>query len=828
MMNGIWNFSEYVSKRTDIDSRVIRASFSLFSEGYTVPFIARYRGALVEHISADKLFTLQTYHTTYLNVERTRIGRLAKLSQRNLLNSKLKCSFDDCCTIEELDELWLPYKTEKKDSDLLKASSVIGLNDIALEICNPGCRKALGPLQLGLSEAYPDFSANQGLLVVLLHMIIVDISIRETARLFLQSNTLVTANLKKKMSKDERDRSNFKDYDGFSKRLHTIPNHTILALRRGKEDSDDLAVKIGVVSNAAVVALMHKLLEKFQVKKEKVDVIVDSSRYADFSRSFSASLSKHIVLDRDEILGECICEAVRSHLIKSLTNQLWRNSVKAVELEALEVFATNLHKILMIPPLKYFVPPGPCNICGIDPGQRNGHKIVVLDSSQSLIERLVIDYNKDPKAACAKLKQLYIRHNVRMCSIGDGVGCLEAQKMAGQVVQELRAEGYEGHGFCVVSEAGASVYSVSPTAREEFPNVEITYLGAISIAQRLRDPLSELVKIQPSSLGVGMYQKDLTEKAMNARLSEVVQKCVNEVGVDIFTSSLHLLKHVSGLSSNQAAAILECAKNGLIKNRNDLLTIKGFGPVTFKNCAGFLRISCGDTALDDTCVHPEQYDTVTRLLALVGFTDEVGMLRHSHLGSTLLRDCFISVRSWDGIQRSLGIDLETMLDLVGWLVFPNTFTRTDCLSLHGLSTFHQRRMCDIGIPPELKTAPPSSLRQAERIGEPLSVGKSLLGVVRNITTFGAFVDLGVEGRIFSRCNSSKMNTGLLHASLVDLGSLTIGQALSVTVKAIDEARGRISLALEGSMLPSGASGSSKRRFESETENKSSAGKKRTR
>ena len=834
------HFISYVSGLLALRRGVVQSAFKLLDEGHTVPFIARYRASKVGNIDAEQLYVLHNFHKQFETIDKLRVNRMEKLRQRSLLTPQLESSFQECVTIDRLDDLWIPFKAEKKESDVVKASSIQGLHELSMELLAvTAAKKQLGPLQLGTSASYPDFPAQQGLLTILIQSIIMDPEVRTEVKAFLSTNIQVSSNFKKKVTEEEKVRSNFRDYDNYNRRLQTIPHHQLLALRRGKDDSDELTVKVNVVSDSAVVALMHKILEKFQVHAHscRVHVSQNGTKYEEFVQSFCQTNRLAILINRDRLVGEACCEALRSHLIKSVTNELYKEAIKQAEEKALNVFAVNLRKILMVPPLVEFyqIPSlssslssssssasftegggGGVVICGIDPGMKNGHKIAILDSNQRLVETAVLKYSIDANSSVTRLTEMCLRYNVDICSIGDGVGCLEAQEMVGKMLQKQKQDEKEhgtsrnGIGYVVVSEAGASVYSASKVAVMEYPGVEITYLGAISIAQRLRDPLSELVKIKPASLGVGMYQRDLDVKTIDARLSQVVELCLNEVGVDMASSSIHLMKRTSGLSSKQAEAIVEATKAGKIKSRQDLMKIKGFGPVAYKNAAGFLRIKGGDNPLDNTCIHPEQYEVVNKLLDSIGFTKTHGKLQHIHINDSrsLLYEHIQAVKDWNILADQIGVELSIIIDIIGWLLSSNPFSTdaTTMYKLQNIEDFKLRRMCEVGIPPEIKTTPISlsSLRNTdERSGGNVfdknnskdwnfRVGSVVAGTIRNITPFGAFVDLGVQGRMLS---DRRLNTGLLHSSVVDLDTVTIGQVIEVEIKNIDKERGRVGLGL---------------------------------
>ena len=817
------HFISYISSLVQLRRGIIQSTFHLFVEGHTVPFIARYRASMVGNIGAEQLYILQNYYKEFVTMDKTRMNRMEKLRQRSLLSPFLEKSFQECVSMDQLDDLWQPYKAEKKESDLLKASSIEGLSELAQELLAVrSATKQLGPLSMKTSEKFPDFPPQKGLLVILIQTIATDPKVREVVKTFLSTNIEVSSKLKRNLDKDEKTRSKFRDYDNYNRRLHTIPHHQMLALRRGKDENGELSVKVNVTSESAVVALMHRILEKFQVhaQSSRVHVSVDDAKYKQFLEQFCRTNRQTILLDRNRLVGETCCEALRNHLVKSVTNELYKDAIKRAEEKALNVFAINLRNILMVPPLKEFHQQSSLSssssanrecghvICGIDPGVKHGHKIAILDSNQKLVATAVLKYNSDPNACVAKLAEICARHNVNICSIGDGVGCLEAQEMVGKMLNIRKRDELtkDSFGYVVVSEAGASVYSASKVATIEYPNVEITYLGAISIAERLRNPLSELVKIQPASLGVGMYQRDLGEKVMDARLTEVVELCLNEVGVDLHTSSIHLMKRVSGLSSKQAEAIIEAARAGNIKCREDLMKIKGFGPIAFKNATGFLKIKGGDNPLDNTSIHPEQYGIVHKLLDTTGFLKLHGKLEHYHISGNCssLYESFKAVKNWNVVAEKVAADLPTVLDLVSWLLSSNPFsTDNSNYKLQNIDNFKQRRMCEVGIPPEIKIMAPSSLRSDPVImgrnysgkkvnKESLRTGSVVLGTIRNITPFGAFIDLGVEGRML---NDSRLHTGLLHSSEIDLNTVIIGQSIEVVIKKLDKERGRVGLSV---------------------------------
>eukprot|EP01041_Mallomonas_annulata_P011661 gene11661-24424_t len=717
-----------------VDTWKVEKTVNLLEDGCSVPFIARYRRVDTGDLSAEIVFALQRSVDLFTALIKTRENRLKKLSEKGILDAALKFRFENCIHMEELDDLWEPYK-EKKTSKAHKAKSIEGME----ELSNKLLKGEISFLSENALHIPPDADLTllEAIEAILTDHIAHDTSNVQLSRKLLRNAVGVQSAAATNITVEDRSRSKYRDYHEYNRPIDHMASHQLLAIRRGK-DSGELSVKVAP-SPISSTFLIRELLHQYNIPSEQ---IVEKS-----------ILSKPYC--RVSIVGNAVIKAVRKVLAPSIGKDSWREKLEWAEEEAVAVFKRNLRHLLLTPPLGSYAP-GVRVVAGLDPGHAHGHKFAAVGVGGTRILAKDKFYWNDIRSrpeTISRLQKLCVSHSIDVIAIGDGVGSREAQEMVAEAVTPL-----PNVKFAVVSEAGASVYSASSVATEEFPSEDISFLGSMSIARRLIDPLSELVKVPPSAMGVGMYQHDIDEKTLHKRLVEVIETCVNDVGADLNTASEHILKYVSGLNAPRAKAIVEYREqHGPFAERNAILKVKGLGAVTFRNAAGFLRVSGGPEALDATCVHPEHYGVARALLKAIGHK---GTITVDNM-KTAFTNC-----NWNEILKTVKQPEELLLSIVRWLgASPGD----------GASDIRREK----GEAPRLQ----STLSAAQTV----TVGEEAEGVVRNMAAFGVFLDLGGG------------HTGLLHRSVAgDMSRIAVGQRMRVFVKDIDEQRGRIALTLPGS------------------------------
>lgn len=640
---------------------------------------------------------------------KSRDAKLKKLEEDGKITERLRKSFMSCTSSDEVDELWAPFK-EKHSTNSAKAQSIPGLTELA-EFLEGGSRMSPRALWDGLaaikipSELQSSIPTIQvGVQHIVTDMLAHDPANRKLARecysrqFSLQAHIVLPKTVpdgcqlslkehKEKLVKG----SNYRDYHEYNRLLHSIPHHQLLAIRRGcglgSSSSGDakkaagssssghgsggtvLSAKMGI-TDYGQEKLERRLRSKYQLPQSDPETssTLDSVVAQLLKRKAQGGSPPEPLIPwgvRNRLLGASLSDAIKKSITPSLAKEAHKESLKAADAGAVEVFAGNLHRLLLTPPLaSYFdttAAGGANNLCVVDPGFAHGHKCIVfsvaggadggasgsgcIKETRKLIVRQGNREREESAQASAELAKMCRRHGVRLVVVGDGIGSQQAVNIVRQACgmassgtdsgdsagRKRKSEEMAGsiaafpEMYTVVSECGASVYSASEVAQQEYPGVDISFLGCMSIGSRLVDPLSELVKIPPESLGIGLYQHDIAPKTLLRRLKEVVEVCVNEVGVDLNSAGVHILKYVSGIDETKARSIVAHRETlarttgaGGFQSLEQLKDVKGIGAITFKNAAGFLRLREGTEPLDSTCIHPEQYKVARKLLTLLG------------------------------------------------------------------------------------------------------------------------------------------------------------------------------------------------------------------
>jgi len=747
----------------DLESRIaaalglkvqqVQQALALLAEGNTVPFITRYRKELTGGLDEDQLRRIQELHSATVALEERREAIRRSIADQGRLTEELAAAIAACTRLAELEDLYLPYRPKRKTraSEARRRGlaplaaflllDVSGREEWAQALClaplpeegtheelpaGLGWDRVLELRRLPSSEVaaacalHPEVTSAEEALAGARDMVAEWASERADLRAELRLAGARHALLRSRVKDGAHaEAAKFRLYADFAELLRDLPPHRTLAINRGE--------KLGIL----------------QVKVDWEPV------------GASARVAARVLLRTGspwlEEVRSALDDGLERLLLSSLSRELREEKGLEAESHSLEVYATNLRQLLLQPPVAGQV------VMGIDPGFRTGCKVAVVDATGRLLAGATI-YPHPPHLrqgeARATLLELATTHGVTIVAIGNGTAGRETEELVAQWI----AENSLGVRYCVVSEAGASVYSASEEAREEFPDLDATQRGNISIARRLQDPLAELVKIDPRSLGVGQYQHDVDARRLGERLDAVVESCVNSVGVDVNTASASLLRHVAGLTRRTSRNVVEWrSAQGPFRRREQLREVTGIGPAAFRQCAGFLRIRQGEDPLDNTGIHPESYEAVRRLFTLEGLSQD----QPQQLAARV-------AQREGGLPRlaeELGLGLPTLTDILAELRKP-------------------------GRDPRDELDPPLMRGGVIKL-EDLQPGMVLEGTVRNLVDFGAFVDVGLK------------QEGLVHVSQIShqrvrhpMDVLQVGQRVKASVLEVDVVRGRLALSLK--------------------------------
>jgi uncharacterized protein len=701
-----------IVQELSLQPRQVAATAVLLEEGATVPFIARYRKERTGELDEVQITNIRDRMQELEELDKRRESILSSLEERKLLTEELKVKIDTAKNLSTLEDLYLPFRPKKRTrATMAKEKGLEPLADILWEQNSNTDPEAEAAPFVSVEKEVPDTAAA---LAGARDILAERMNDSAEARAALRDLYLNKATLKSKLVfEKEKDAAKFKDYFDWSEPVAQCPSHRFLAIRRG-ETEGLLFSRITPLEEQALAALDHLFVKGSHPAAQQV------------------RLAAHDCYKR--LLGFAMEGEARVFYKK-----------KADE-EAIRVFAENLRELLLASPL------GQKTTLALDPGFRTGCKLVVLDPQGKLLMNEVVYPEKgarDRAEAAEVIKSVVSRFKIEAIAIGNGTASRETESF-------VRALGLPAAiTIVVVSESGASIYSASEVAREEFPNLDLTVRGAISIGRRLMDPLAELVKIDPKSIGVGQYQHDVDQSALKRSLDDTVVSCVNHVGVELNTASAHLLGYVSGLNSRTAQGIVEFRnQNGPFKSRNELLKVPGLGPKAFEQAAGFLRIRNGAHPLDASAVHPERYDLVDKMATDLGCS--VGELLQNPARRTAIKPEKYTTPE---------VGLPTLQDILKELAKP-------------------------GRDPRKQFEAFSFSEEAMKI-EDLKPGMKLPGIVTNVAAFGAFIDVGVH------------QDGLAHISQLSdqfvknpSDVLKVGQKVNATVLEIDLERKRISLSLK--------------------------------
>lgn len=705
-----------LAKELSVRPGQVDAAVKLIDEGNTIPFIARYRKEATGSLNDEVLRTLSERLTYLRNLEERKAQVSASIEEQGKLTPKLKEELDQAMTLVAVEDLYRPFRPKRRTRATIAKEK--GLEPFAQEILAQRVKKPLEELAVPYvqEEKCPTVEeALQGASDILAETVSDEARYRMRIRdLTMKEGLLISK------AKDEKAKSVYETYYDFSESVSKVAGYRILAINRGEKE------KVLSVSIQAPDAKILSWLERQVIRREN---------------PYTTPFLKEMIADSYKRL---IAPAIEREVRNALTE-------KAQE-GALAVFGKNLTQLLMQPPIVGKT------VLGWDPAFRTGCKLAVVDPTGKVLDTTVI-YPTAPQNRVREskevLKKLIRKYHITLISLGNGTASRESE----QVIAELIKEVDTPLEYVIVSEAGASVYSASKLATEEFPNFDVGQRSAASIARRLQDPLAELVKIDPKAIGVGQYQHDMNQKKLDETLSGVVETCVNQVGVDLNTASAPLLAYISGISKTVAKNIVSYREeHGRFENRKDLLNVPKLGPKAYQQCAGFLRITGGSEPLDATSVHPESYAAAKTLLQKMGFTP-------ADIGGAGLTGFGKKIGDYGQLSIELGIGEITLRDIVAELEKPARDPRAEM--------------------------PKPLLRKDVLEMEDLKPGMILKGTVRNVIDFGAFVDIGVH------------QDGLVHISQMSdhyikhpLDVVSVGDVVDVKVLSVDLERKRISLTMK--------------------------------
>jgi len=745
------DIAQAISSKLNLGREQILRTITLLDEGNTIPFISRYRkevtGSLDEvqiQAIADNAASIRTLHERKTDVHRL-------IEEQGKLTPELVAALGAATTLQQVEDLYLPYRPKRKTrASVAREKGLAPLADIILQ--QPELRgdsttlleEHARPFLNTEKGVETDLEAYAGASDIVAEILAEDANVRSSVRTTFFKQSVMSAKAVDPEKIAEKDPNGvYQLYYDFNEPVTKLVPHRILALNRAEREGV-LRVGIDLPYEQAQRDIMH------------YHPIKATSPFAN-------------------LLSEAMEDGYKRLLAPAMEREARVELTARAEEHAINIFAANLRNLLLQPPLRAK------KVLGIDPGFRTGCKLTIVDETGKYIESDTIYLFQADKAQQA-LRKLLVRYKIDVIAIGNGTASRETEQLVAGLIRALEQETGQQIGYVLVNEAGASVYSASEAARQEFPTLDATQRGTISIARRLQDPLAELVKIDPKAVGVGLYQHDVDQKELAAMLDRVIISCVNFAGVEVNSASAALLKHVSGVNTRVANAIVKYREeHGPFKSRNELQKVPGFGPSTFLQAAGFLKIVQGVELLDNTFIHPESYNAARTLLTMLPEgegkatrpADRIAVFRQriklqNSLGRSSGRNRSVVSDSgeaaWTDIAKKVGVGLPTLNDILENLEKP-------------------------GLDPR-DALPAPILRHDVLKIEDLEPGMTLQGTVRNVVDFGAFVDIGVK------------QDGLVHVSeLADrfvrdpLTVVAVGQVVQVRVLKIDMQRGRVQLSM---------------------------------
>jgi uncharacterized protein len=714
-----------LAQQLNLTAEQVGKTVQLIDEGNTIPFIARYRKEVTGSLDDSVLRTLDEKLTALRNLAQRKQEVQDLIGAQGKLTEEVRAAIERAATVTEVDDIYRPFRPKRKTRASVARER--GLEDLAILLFaqeksyTPSIEEQAARF-VDPEREVPDVAAAlQGAMDIVAE----EVSDNADYRRELRRLTFDAGSLTSKAAKEED--SVYAMYYDFSEPLRKLPGHRILAINRGEKE-EFLKVALTVPEDVVLGYLYNRVLSGNRSPAEPYvrEAVTDA-----YNRLIAPSIEREIRND----LFDTACEG------------------------AIKVFSDNLGHLLMQPPLKGKV------VLGFDPGYAHGCKLAVVDPTGKVLDTNVVypvpEFKRVDQAK-KTIKSMVLKNEVEVMAIGNGTAGHETEEFAAAVIRELAEEKGLHLQYMVVSEAGASVYSASKLAAEEFPQYDVNLRSAVSIARRLQDPLAELVKIDPKAVGVGQYQHDMPQKRLNETLDGVVEDCVNSVGVDLNTASAPLLARVAGITNATAKNIVAWREEeGAFTSRAQLKKVKGLGPKAFEQCAGFLRLPGAKNPLDATAVHPESYPAAKGLLEACGCDAK-------EIGTDAMQSLPVRVKSHGtkALCEALGVGEPTLMDIVSELCKPGR---------------------------DVRDSLPKPLLRSDVMGlEDLKPGMELKGTVRNVIDFGAFVDIGVH------------QDGLVHVSQISdkfiknpRDALKVGDVVQVKVLSVDTAKKRIALTMKG-------------------------------
>jgi len=714
------NIIETIANELNVKQSQVEKTIELIDGGNTIPFIARYRKEVTGNLSDEQLRNLNDRLTYLRNLEQRKSEVTTSIENQGKLTEEIINDLEKAVTLAEVEDIYRPYKQKKKTRAIIAKQR--GLEPLATTILEQKCVSVINCAKEYISEEVPtEQDAIQGAKDIIAEMISDDPDFRKKIKsIYYREGIIETAATK------EDEKSPYEMYYKFTEKISTIPSHRILAINRGEKE-ESLKVKINKPEDKILDIICRKLIHS---EGECADFIREAAEDS-FTRLIEPSVDREIRSDLTEKADE----------------------------QAIKVFGKNAKQLLLGAPLKGLT------VLGFDPAYRTGCKLAVIDETGKVLDTGVVyptEPQNDIEGAKKELIRLIVKDKINMIAIGNGTASRESEMFVSDTIKEVKEKlGLDVY-YAIVSEAGASVYSASKLATEEYPDLNVSLRGAISIARRLQDPLAEFVKIDPKAIGIGQYQHDVDQKKLTESLGGVVEDAVNEIGVDVNTATPSLLSYVSGINSGIAKNIVKYREeNGKFTERKQLLKVPKLGKVAFEQCAGFIRIPDGKNPLEITAVHPESYVATEKLLDTIGYKKE-DILDKEKLVSIKQKLMSLNVKK---VSEELQIGEITLQDIISELCKPGRDPREDM--------------------------PKPILRSDVLKFDDLKEDMILTGTVRNITDFGVFVDVGVK------------HDGLVHISEMSdkfvkkpSDIVSIGDIVKVRVIGIDTEKQKVKLSMK--------------------------------
>lgn len=713
-----------IAKELNIGLKQVRTTVGLLDEGNTIPFIARYRKEMTGELDENVLRNIEERLAYLRNLADRKKDVIRNIEEQGKLTKELHEQITNAVKLQEVEDLYRPFKQKRKTrASVAKEKGLEPLANWILEQQKQGDPQTEAAKYIDVEKGVESTEqALQGALDIIAENIADDPAIRSWIRQYTASQGVLVSE-----AKDAEQESVYENYYSYREPVHKMPPHRILAINRGERENI-LKVGIEVVTDKIHAYIARRMIKGPSPVKELLEAVTEDA----YKRLIAPSVER-------EVRGEM---------------------TERGENQAISIFSGNLRSLLLQPPVK-----GRC-VLGVDPAYRTGCKLAVVDETGKLLE-VAVTYptppNNKKREAAAKFKELIAKYGIQLIVIGNGTGSRETEQFTAEVIAEI---GDPELAYLIVNEAGASVYSASKLAQEEFPDLDVAERSAASIARRVQDPLAELVKIDPKAIGVGQYQHDVSQKHLEESLKAVVESAVNHVGVDVNTASPSLLSYVAGVNATIAKNIVKFREeNGKFTNRKQLQKVPRLGAKSYEQCIGFLRIPGGENTLDRTPIHPESYPVVDRLFRELSL--DVNQLGSKEVASQL------EAQNAEELAVKLDVGVPTLRDILESLQRP-------------------------GRDPREELPLPIFRTDVLKI-EDLVPGMEMQGTVRNVIDFGAFVDIGIK------------NDGLVHISQLSssfvkhpMDVVSVGDNVTVWVMGVDLKKGRVSLTMRPPRVEAGS------------------------